>query len=96
MHLAILHNLKPTEEQELYKDAERFEAKRVVVRSTTMARIYISLGCRKIDFAMDVNQKWRRNGTPGIQGTDNEEITDSNLLLPQITKYHGVDTLTRD
>ena len=58
--------------------------------------VYIAQGCGKIDFAKDVNRKRKWISTPEIQGTDNEEITDLDLLLPQITKYRGVDTLTRD
>ena len=83
------------EEQELYKDAEGLRQSRLLLDPQPWP-VYIALGCGKIDFAKDVNKKWKRISTPEIQGTDNEEITDSNLLLPQITKYHGVDTLTRD
>ena len=43
------------EKQKLYYGCRKFETKRVVVRSTAVARIYIAQEGEKIDFAEGVN-----------------------------------------
>ena len=67
--------------------------KQVVFQSTAMGRIYSPRG-EKIGFVgvMELKSDMETVGTPEIQGTDHEETTDSDLLLPIITKYHGIDT----
>ena len=57
--------------------------------------VYIAREGEKIDFVEGVKLKSgtemdRHSENSG--DVDNEEIIDSNLLLPQITKYHGTDT----
>ena len=55
--------------------------------------VYIAREGREIDLASGVKlesdtEKHRRSKN---SGTDNEEITDSDLLLSQITECHGID-----
>ena len=56
--------------------------------------IYIAQEGEKINFAggVKLESEMEVDRHSEIQGTDNEEITDSNILLPQITKYHRTGT----
>ena len=58
-----------------------------------MACIY-SPGGEKIGFVgvMELKLLWKQINTLEIQGMDHEETTNSDLLLPIITKYRGIDT----
>ena len=58
-----------------------------------MARIY-SPGGEKIGFigVMELKSDMETNQHSRNSGMDHEEITDSDLLLPIIIKYHGIDT----
>ena len=56
--------------------------------------IYIAHEDEKIDFVggVKLESETEADRHSGNLGTDNEEIIDSNLFIPQITKYHGTDT----
>ena len=55
---------------------------------------YIAREGKEIDFASGVKLKsnTKKDQCFKNSGTDNEEITDSDLLLSQVTEYHGIDT----